>query len=82
VVCRRWIAGVAGLAIILALAVPALSMNTGQPSTAAFPATTAAARALQDLNRQGVPPKALPAGTYTYFCRVHPFMRGGFRVIL
>jgi RND superfamily putative drug exporter len=55
VVRRRWIAGAAGLAIILALAVPALSMNTGQPSTAAFPATTAAARALQDLNRQGVP---------------------------
>jgi plastocyanin len=26
-------------------------------------------------------PKSLPAGTYTYFCRVHPFMRGGFRVI-
>jgi hypothetical protein len=24
-------------------------------------------------------PKSLPAGTY--FCRVHPFMRGGFRVI-
>ncbi len=25
-------------------------------------------------------PKDLPAGTYTYFCRIHPFMRGGFRV--
>ncbi|MEA2353246.1 MAG: hypothetical protein QOJ14_1660 [Thermoleophilaceae bacterium] len=25
------------------------------------------------------PPK-LPPGTYTYFCRVHPFMRGAFRV--
>jgi hypothetical protein len=25
-------------------------------------------------------PKDLPAGTYTYFCRVHPFMRGAFRV--
>ena len=22
----------------------------------------------------------LKAGTYTYFCRVHPFMRGSFRV--
>jgi len=22
----------------------------------------------------------LPPGTYTYFCRVHPFMRGAFRV--
>jgi plastocyanin len=25
-------------------------------------------------------PANLPAGTYTYFCRVHPFMRGSFRV--
>jgi plastocyanin len=25
-------------------------------------------------------PRSLPAGTYTYFCRVHPFMRGAFRV--
>jgi hypothetical protein len=26
-------------------------------------------------------PKSLPPGTYTYFCRIHPFMRGSFRVI-
>ncbi len=26
-------------------------------------------------------PKNLSPGTYTYFCRVHPFMRGSFRVI-
>jgi hypothetical protein len=26
-------------------------------------------------------PKNLKAGTYTYFCRIHPFMRGVFRVI-
>ena len=25
-------------------------------------------------------PKDLPPGTYTYFCRTHPFMRGAFRV--
>jgi plastocyanin len=25
-------------------------------------------------------PKSLGQGTYTYFCRVHPFMRGAFRV--
>ncbi len=25
-------------------------------------------------------PTTLPTGTYTYFCRVHPFMRGAFRV--
>src|SRR5258705_3851553 len=55
VVRRRWIAGAAGLAIVIALAIPALSMNTGQPSTAAFPTDTPAARALKDLNRHGVP---------------------------
>jgi hypothetical protein len=26
-------------------------------------------------------PKNLAPGTYTYFCRVHPFMRGAFRVV-
>ena len=26
-------------------------------------------------------PAGLPPGTYTYFCRIHPFMRGVFRVI-
>jgi RND superfamily putative drug exporter len=55
IVRRRWLGGAAGLAIIVALAVPALSMNTGQPNTNSFPTTTPAARALQGLNRQGVP---------------------------
>ncbi len=26
-------------------------------------------------------PANLPVGTYSYFCRIHPFMRGAFRVI-
>jgi plastocyanin len=26
-------------------------------------------------------PKGLRVGTYTYFCRIHPFMRGAFRVV-
>jgi len=26
-------------------------------------------------------PKNLKVGTYTYFCRIHPFMRGAFRVV-
>jgi plastocyanin len=26
-------------------------------------------------------PPTLPVGTYTYFCRVHPYMRGAFRVV-
>jgi plastocyanin len=43
-----------------------------------------------ELGRGGAPfsgsltwsvPKDLPPGTYTYFCRIHPFMRGGFRVL-
>jgi RND superfamily putative drug exporter len=55
VVRRRWLAGAAGLAIIVALALPALSMNTGQPNTVAFSKTTPAAHALQGLERQGVP---------------------------
>ena len=25
-------------------------------------------------------PRTLKPGTYTYFCRVHPFMRGAFKV--
>jgi hypothetical protein len=43
-----------------------------------------------ELGRGGAPasgsvtwsvPRNLPPGTYTYFCRIHPFMRGGFRVL-
>jgi plastocyanin len=26
-------------------------------------------------------PSNLTPGTYTYFCRIHPFMRGSFRVV-
>jgi plastocyanin len=26
-------------------------------------------------------PTNLPTGTYAFFCRVHPFMRGSFRVV-
>jgi plastocyanin len=26
-------------------------------------------------------PKNLKPGTYSYFCRIHPFMRGAFRVV-
>jgi RND superfamily putative drug exporter len=55
VVRRRWIAGASGLAIVLGLAIPALGMNTGQPSTSAFSQTTPAARTLENLRRQGVP---------------------------
>ncbi len=46
---------------------------------------------LGNLNGRGDPPtvgrttwstpKNLPVGTYTYFCRIHPSMRGAFRVV-
>ncbi|MEA2388345.1 MAG: hypothetical protein QOG41_1118, partial [Thermoleophilaceae bacterium] len=31
-------------------------------------------------NPRATTPKNLPAGLYTYFCRIHPWMRGAFRV--
>lgn len=41
--------------MILGLAIPALSMNTGRANTTAYATTTPAARTLQGLNRQGLP---------------------------
>jgi hypothetical protein len=32
-------------------------------------------------SKEWATPADLPSGTYTYFCRVHPFMRGAFRVV-
>jgi RND superfamily putative drug exporter len=55
VVRRRWVAGILGLAIVLGLAVPALSMNTGQPRANSLGGTGLAARTLHELERQGVP---------------------------
>jgi RND superfamily putative drug exporter len=56
VVRRRWMAGGAGLAIMLALALAALSMNSGQPSANALAAGGGpAAGALHALERDGVP---------------------------
>ena len=45
---------------------PASSAPAGRPPPAATTWTT---------------PTDLPPGTYTYFCRIHPFMRGAFRVL-
>ena len=55
VVRRRWVAGLLGLAIVVGLAVPALTMNTGQPRADALAQTGPAAAALHGLERQGVP---------------------------
>ena len=55
IVRRRWAAGVVGLVIVIALAIPALSMNTGQPSTGSLGANSPAAQAFHQLEAQGVP---------------------------
>jgi RND superfamily putative drug exporter len=55
IVRRRWLAGAVGLAAVLALAIPALSMNTGQPRANALAQSGPAAKALRGLERQGTP---------------------------
>ena len=55
VVRRRWIAAVAGAAVVLALAFPALSMNIGEPTAASLAGTGPPARAFSQLERSGVP---------------------------
>ena len=52
VVRRRWLAGVVGLAIVLALAAPALSMNTGQPRANSLGGNGQPARTLHALERR------------------------------
>jgi RND superfamily putative drug exporter len=56
VVRRRWIAGIVGLAIMIGLAVPALSMKSGQASANALAAGGGpAAEAFHQIEREGVP---------------------------
>ncbi len=55
IVRRRWIAAAAGLAIVLALAAPALSINTAQPLVRSLAAGGPAAAAFAELERNGVP---------------------------
>jgi putative drug exporter of the RND superfamily len=55
VVRRRWVAGTAGLAVVLALAIPALSMNTGQPRANSLGGSGQPALSLHGIERQGVP---------------------------
>jgi RND superfamily putative drug exporter len=52
---RRWVAGILGLAIVIGLAIPALSMNTGQPRANSLGGTGQPARTLHALERSGVP---------------------------
>jgi RND superfamily putative drug exporter len=56
VVRRRWIAGIVGLAIMLGLALPALSMKSGQASANALAAGGGpAAEAFHQIEREGAP---------------------------
>jgi RND superfamily putative drug exporter len=56
VVRRRWLAGIAGVAILIALAVPALSLNLAEPSAKALAASgPTAAKAFEGLEQEGVP---------------------------
>jgi RND superfamily putative drug exporter len=55
IVRRRWAAGTVGLAIVIGLAAPALSMNTGQPRANSLGGNGQPARTLHALERQGTP---------------------------
>jgi RND superfamily putative drug exporter len=55
IVRRRWLAGAIGIALVTALAIPALSMNTGQPRANSLGGHGQPARALHALEREGVP---------------------------
>lgn len=61
-----------GTGIAYPLADAAIPFDSGQLGTSRGPPTA------NRLNWQT--PADLPAGTYTYFCRIHPFMRGAFTV--
>jgi RND superfamily putative drug exporter len=67
VVRRRWVAGTVGLAVVLALAIPALSMNTGQPRANSLGGNGQAARTLHALEGEGVPSAvAFPIQVFTH----------------
>jgi len=56
VVRRRWIAGIAGLAIMIAFAIPALSLQSGQANANSLAAGGGpAAAAFHEIEREGVP---------------------------
>ena len=55
IIDRRWVAAIAGLTIMIGLAIPGLTINTGQPSAASLGGNSPAAQALHHLQRDGVP---------------------------
>jgi plastocyanin len=73
--CRAPCNRTAGIAYPLANAAPKAGFDSGELGYGPAGFTPAAER---DTWRT---PKGLEPGTYTYFCRIHPFMRGAFRVV-
>jgi plastocyanin len=75
--CKAPCTGTVGIAYPLANA--KVQFDSGElgygPNLGPFKFTPAAQRNVWKT------PKNLAAGTYTYFCRIHPFMRGSFRVV-
>ena len=55
VVRRRWLAGLGGAAVIIALAIPAFSINTAEPLAKSLAGGGSAGRAFHELENQGVP---------------------------
>jgi hypothetical protein len=57
------------------------ALDSTELGTSQLPPPTQAAS--QKLTWKMTPKKngLVPGRTYTYFCRVHPFMRGAFRVV-
>jgi RND superfamily putative drug exporter len=56
VVRRRWVAGVAGLAVLIALAIPALSLNLAETSVGSLESThPPAAKPMEELEAEGFP---------------------------
>ena len=72
--CRAPCNRLTGIAYPLANAKPGLNFDSGNLGYGPKLFTTAANRNVWRT------PRRLPQGTYSYFCRVHPFMRGAFRV--
>ena len=60
---------------------PTRSPTRRSSSTRASWATAPPASRPRRTATRGTTPKSLKPGTYTYFCRIHPFMRGAFRVV-
>jgi plastocyanin len=70
--CEAPCNGQTGIAYPLASAPPGRSFDSGELGLGGPPTANRTTWST---------PTNLPAGTYNYFCRIHPFMRGTFRVI-